>query len=319
VAAGRRYSGRYRPAPYAKPLPRVGRWIAWNEPNLELFLRPQFRSVGGRLVSASPRLYAGMLRAIRDGLRAGMRRQRAAAPIVAGGATAPKGDRRPSSVHSSHTPQRFMAELAAFHPRMAAWAHHSYPLGPPKLGAPRLTGPIDAWNVTALPRLLDRAGGTLSGLPVWITETGVPTERVRVYNLSFEADTSARVLGAMYHRAAASRRITEFVVYFLQDHPLWRTGLRDLYFRPKATWYAACDAFWRARGGRCLGPTVMGVPLPKPRPGPGGTPTPPGTPGTPGGGGSGGGGGDPGLPLPPIPPPPPIPPAPSLDDILPLP
>jgi hypothetical protein len=254
TAVGRRYSGRYRPSPYAAPLPRVGRFVAWNEPNLHGYITPQFRMAGQRLVSVAPRLYATILRSIRDGLRAGMRLAGARPPLVAGGATAPKGDRHPRTARATHTPQRFITELARFRPVMDAWAQHAYPLGQPRFAAPRRDGPMDAWNVTAVPGLLDRAGGPLRGLPVWITETGVPTSTLPWYGYAWEGAEAGRVLSAMFRRASSARRIREFVLYFLQDHPRWRTGLRDEAFRPKPTWFAACRAFWEARGGLCAGP-----------------------------------------------------------------
>src|SRR4051794_4442652 len=39
TAVGRRYSGAFMPA-VGLPLPRVGYWSVWNEPNLEEFLQP---------------------------------------------------------------------------------------------------------------------------------------------------------------------------------------------------------------------------------------------------------------------------------------
>src|SRR5438874_92826 len=45
-AAAKRYSGSFRPAPDAAPLPAVRYWMAWNEPNNPVFLKPQFVRVG---------------------------------------------------------------------------------------------------------------------------------------------------------------------------------------------------------------------------------------------------------------------------------
>ena len=57
-----RYSGRHPGYPY------VGRYSIWNEPNLEIFLRPQF-DARGRIVS--PRIYAGLYKAGHRGIKAG--------------------------------------------------------------------------------------------------------------------------------------------------------------------------------------------------------------------------------------------------------
>ena len=50
-AAGLRYSGSYG------TIPRVSVWSIWNEPNQPGWLAPQWRSVGGKQVPNSPRLY----------------------------------------------------------------------------------------------------------------------------------------------------------------------------------------------------------------------------------------------------------------------
>ena len=54
-AAAARFSGRTPdPAQMGVVLPRVRYWQAWNEPNLTDFLTPQWTTVDGRLVPASP-------------------------------------------------------------------------------------------------------------------------------------------------------------------------------------------------------------------------------------------------------------------------
>jgi hypothetical protein len=62
MALGRRYSGTYKPSAGAGgrsrvPLPRVGYWTIWNEPNQPGWLQPQWRVVAGQRVLNSPRLY----------------------------------------------------------------------------------------------------------------------------------------------------------------------------------------------------------------------------------------------------------------------
>ncbi len=56
-AAGRRYSGHYRPPGAARPLPRVSFWSVWNEPNQPGWLAPQSQTRSGVTVTASARLY----------------------------------------------------------------------------------------------------------------------------------------------------------------------------------------------------------------------------------------------------------------------
>ncbi len=81
-AAALRYSGTYEAG--GVELPAVRYWLAWNEPNNPVFLRPQFQQVGSRWVIASAKAYAQDLQRRlqrrprdRDRLRAcGLRRDR---------------------------------------------------------------------------------------------------------------------------------------------------------------------------------------------------------------------------------------------------
>ena len=63
-AAALRYDGHFPdPLQPGAFLPRVRDWQAWNEPNLSLYLAPQWTSTGGRLAPASPGIYAQLLNA----------------------------------------------------------------------------------------------------------------------------------------------------------------------------------------------------------------------------------------------------------------
>jgi hypothetical protein len=67
-AVGERYSGHYKPAGASKPLPRVGFWSIWNEPNLGFQLAPQ--AVDHNTVEESSRLYRELADAAWNGLKA---------------------------------------------------------------------------------------------------------------------------------------------------------------------------------------------------------------------------------------------------------
>ncbi len=58
-AVGTRYSGDYTPPGGRSPLPRVGFWSIWNEPNYGPDLAPQ--AIDYSTVEVSPRLYRGLL------------------------------------------------------------------------------------------------------------------------------------------------------------------------------------------------------------------------------------------------------------------
>jgi hypothetical protein len=58
-ALGERYSGQFTPPGASTPLPRVGFWSLWNEPNYGVDLRPQ--AIDGWSVETSPAIYRRLL------------------------------------------------------------------------------------------------------------------------------------------------------------------------------------------------------------------------------------------------------------------
>jgi hypothetical protein len=86
-AAALRYSGDYAPPGSSAPLPRVRYWQAWNEPNLSLYLTPQWRRVRHAWAPASPAIYRTLL----DAFYAAVKGAQPDALILSGG-TAPYGD-----------------------------------------------------------------------------------------------------------------------------------------------------------------------------------------------------------------------------------
>jgi hypothetical protein len=62
-AAAVRYSGAYTPPGASAPLPRVRYWQAWNEPNLSIYLAPQWRKAGRGWAPESPAVYRALLNA----------------------------------------------------------------------------------------------------------------------------------------------------------------------------------------------------------------------------------------------------------------
>jgi hypothetical protein len=63
-AAAERYSGTFLDVASGKVLPRVGLWLAWNEPNNPVFLQPQFARVGGRWRMEAAAAYARICNAV---------------------------------------------------------------------------------------------------------------------------------------------------------------------------------------------------------------------------------------------------------------
>src|SRR3954452_14468919 len=111
-----RYDGRHG-------LGSVALYSVWNEPNLQLFLTPQF--VGKKIVG--PANYAKLFKAAYAGIKAGNRRA-----LVAIGETSARGRDKPiSGISASIAPGTFARLLAQQKGlRFDAWAHHPYPTWP---------------------------------------------------------------------------------------------------------------------------------------------------------------------------------------------
>lgn len=121
TAAAKRYNGDF-PNP-GNPLPRVGFWEVWNEPNLAHFLKPQ---------STAPKMYRKLLNQAAHALHA----VNPANVVVAGG-TAPFGNAE------NHTPMAFLRELLClskppYHSvcnlnvEADVFTHHPYTQGSPQ-------------------------------------------------------------------------------------------------------------------------------------------------------------------------------------------
>ena len=89
-AIASRYSGRFVGYPF------VRFWSVWNEPNLQLFLAPQFDSKGR---SVAPANYAKLAAAAYSGIKAGNPRA-----LVAIGETSARGSDKPNGLRPTHTP-----------------------------------------------------------------------------------------------------------------------------------------------------------------------------------------------------------------------
>jgi hypothetical protein len=215
AALADRYSGRY------PGYPAVRLFSAWNEPNLEQFLAPQFDAAGR---SVGPALYAPLARAVYDGVK---RANNDA--LVAAGETSPRGHDRPSRgrVQESHSPARFARLLSDERPRIKfdAWAQHPYP--------PRAeVAPEDAmrWPRVGLGNL-ERFGEALDewfdreGTPLWITEYG--HETLPVEPLGIDAAVQARYAEDALGLAVRNERVRMFLWFIFRDREEnpWQSGL----------------------------------------------------------------------------------------------
>ena len=128
-AAAKRYSGTYRVKGLfenepQRLLPAVRYWLAWNEPNNPVFLKPQWKMVnrkGGarRARSTTPRSAGSIW--------TGVHSTRIRNEKVACGVTGPRGNDAPRSSRPSTSPLVFLTWLRrAGLKRFDAYAHHPY-------------------------------------------------------------------------------------------------------------------------------------------------------------------------------------------------
>jgi Cellulase (glycosyl hydrolase family 5) len=247
-ALATRYSGRFDPGDGLGTLPAVDLWSVWNEPNLSIFLEPQFRD--GR--PYSPRLYRSLYIAAYGAIRS----VDPDVPVLIG-ETAPTGST------DSVEPVDFVRGVFCLDPatasdpqcggtlRTSGWAAHPYATGTTiaPFDAPNNPGFVTMGSLSRLEDALDEAaaaGAVASDLPVVITEFGVqsaPDPRLGVPLLQ-----QAEYLGIAERIAYADPRVASFAQYLLSDDPVdqvpgveyggFESGLRSAEGRPKPAYSA---------------------------------------------------------------------------------
>ena len=226
-AAARRYSGTYRVKSDenepARVLPAVRHWLAWNEPNNPIFLRPQwkrFRS-GWRPQSAFD--YAKICSAV----WAGVHSTRLRGEKVACGATGPRGNDAPRSSRPSTSPLVFLTWLRrAGLKRFDAYAHHPYytnRLERPST-VPRSKKTVTLGNIRVLIARLDALYGRKR---LWITEYGYQTRPPdRYFGVRYSAQ--ARYVHEAFAIARKTRRVEMLVWFLIRDERRlsgWQSGV----------------------------------------------------------------------------------------------
>jgi hypothetical protein len=221
-AAALRYSGSFLDVASGRILPRVDMWLAWNEPNNSVFLRPQFVKVGGRWTFAAASAYARICNAVYRGVHAAGGPER-----VACGATAPRGYNDPNATRQSTAPIAFLraakqAGLRAFD----AWAHHPYYSFPRETPSTHLPDPHGV-GFADLGRLIGVVTQLYGAKPLWITEYGYQTNPPDAfYGVTWQKQ--AEYLRQAYELARANPRIDLLTWFLLRDSPSlgeWQSGL----------------------------------------------------------------------------------------------
>jgi hypothetical protein len=222
-AAARRYSGVF-PGADGRNLPAVKLWLAWNEPNLVLGLKRQYRRVGSRWVIQSAIDYKNICTAVYDGVKRTLIR----GERVACGGTGPRGNNSPGSSRPTVSPLAFMRALksAGLSARkFDAYAHHPYygrrtetPTSRPSATA------VTMGNIGTLIAELTRLWGKKR---LWITEYGYQTNPPdRAFGVSYSKQAS--YMRQAFTIARKNPRIDMMLWFLLRDEPSlggWQSGL----------------------------------------------------------------------------------------------
>ncbi len=247
-ALGRRYGGGYRPPGASRPLPRVGFWSIWNEPNQPGWLAPQTSSAGGRPVITAARLDRSLI----DAATAALRATGHGADTILIGELAPEGDPRPGIVRPV-APLPFLRALycvdaaarplagapaqalgcpadgarAAFvaaHPGLFAatgFAHHPYAflLAPAvSMADPDFAPLADLGRLEQALDAIFAADGVNRRLPIYLTEYGYETNPPNPYR-GVPPATQAAYLDEGAYLAWRDPRVRSLSQFLLRDSP----------------------------------------------------------------------------------------------------
>jgi Glycosyl hydrolase catalytic core len=238
-AAAKRYSGTFQ-RDDGTVLPSVRKWMAWNEPNNPVFLRPQWTRVGKKNVPIAAKTYAQMCTAVWAGIHATGLKE-----TVACGATDPHGNNKARSSRPSIAPLTFLAALKRYGLRhFDVYAHHPYYGSPSESPTtpPRAKTAVTLGNINVLIRLLTRLYGNKQ---LWITEYGYQT-RPPDPHFGVSWSKQAQYLTKAYAVARRNPRITMMLWFLLRDEGRlagWQSGLMTVSGRHKP----AFNAFMRLR------------------------------------------------------------------------
>jgi hypothetical protein len=233
-------------------LPAVHDVIVGNEPNINLFWRPQFAPDGSDAAAAAFELLLAesydAVKAVDDRIQ------------VIGAGLGPRGGDDASSARPTHSPTRFLLDLGAAYrasgrtePIMDALSIHPYgeaPNVPPTLAHPR-TGSIGIADYRKLVDLLGQAfGGTKQPgreLPIvygeYGIETAIPPAKASLYTGHEPiAPVSEASQGRYYAKAiklaACQRTVEMLLVFHVTDEPRLeglQSGVRYADGSPKAS------------------------------------------------------------------------------------
>ncbi|HUZ80675.1 MAG TPA: glycosyl hydrolase, partial [Gaiellaceae bacterium] len=192
-------------------------WSVWNEPNLQLFLTPQF--AGKKIVG--PANYAKLFKAAYAGIKSGDPWSK-----VAIGETSARGRDKPlKGVSASIAPGTFARLLAQVKGlKFDAWAHHPYPTSPNLPPMQKVRYP----NVTlsTLPKFqADLKTWFHRTVPIWITEYGHETKPAQPHGVTYAQQAAYAKQALTYAKNDPDVQMFIWFVYRDSVGNPWRSGL----------------------------------------------------------------------------------------------
>jgi hypothetical protein len=263
--------GRFARAVALRYGPQVDRYILWNEPNIPLWLQPQFTCRGRSCTPASPHLYRQLVRAAAPAIHAVDPNAR-----VLIGALAPAGQNARSR-NAVMRPLTFLRALgcvdrrgrrdrrgrcAGFRPAAAEGiAYHPHGVRrAPDVRAPQRddAGLADLPRLEALLDAIQRTGGLRNTLgrtrrfDLYLTEYGYQTNPPDRF-VGVRPEQQAAWLQQGAYMAWRDPRVRNLTQYVWRDEPLgrngagWQSGLRTAADRPKPALRGFPQPFWADR------------------------------------------------------------------------
>ena len=255
LAAAKRYSGKFK-RDDGVVLPPVRKWLAWNEPNNPVFLRPQWAKIGRRCAAVKKhrcvryvarygpvgaKAYVGICTAIWSGVHA----SHLAKEVVGCGATDPHGNNAARNPRPSISPTAFLQDLRNYglkRNHFDVYAHHPYYSRPNEAPStmPKGKQTVTLGNISVLTKLLGKLYGNKK---LWITEYGYQTRPPdRTFGVTWAKQ--AKYLTQAYAIARKNPRVTMMLWFLLRDEGRvsgWQSGLFTVGGKKKP----AYDAFRR--------------------------------------------------------------------------
>ena len=228
TAAARRYSGKYK-LPDGTTNVRVSKWIAWNEPNNPVFMKPQFVRSGDTWVVQSAIDYAKICNAVVGGVKSVN-----ATSKVACGVTSPRGNNQPGTSRTSTSPLAFLRAMKKAGAKgFDAYAHHPYygsPSETPTTKPPpgKRGQPPTAVTLGNFEALTKEIAALYGNVRIWVTEYGYQTNPPdRQYGVS--PALQALYMKQAWTKLAANPRVDMMVWFLLRDEARvgagWQSGL----------------------------------------------------------------------------------------------